>query len=343
VAIGLMYAFNESAKAAEELSKEINDINEGLADTIQRTEALRDTTGDRVAAGVEIILGVDVPTAEEMAKDALEGGRLIEQSWDDFMVARAASYENLTESDQQFIDNAMKDLEIYYEHWKALQAKAENDVSFSTIEKSLKDAIKKQDKWGPESLVANIHYAWTDPDEAGMSEYKEALNEIGDDVKFWGHDPLKLMEKIIHHIREGGEISNKALETFGQHWGDNVESLLRDLLETAVVTEESATALFTMATESDTATGAIEALADGFGNATEEMTGFANAREELFFGGTYGNVTGSLYRQVVQQGVGTLYNKQEVIMSNNFHGFFNEQEAAERIITVLDDYFKGKI
>ncbi len=57
---------------------------------------------------VEIILGVDVPTAEEMAKDALEGGSLIEQSWDDFMAARAASYENLTESDQQFIDNAMR-------------------------------------------------------------------------------------------------------------------------------------------------------------------------------------------------------------------------------------------
>ena len=40
----------------------------------------------------------------------------------------------------------------------------------------------------------------------------------------------------------------------------------------------------------------------------------------------------------VTQGVGTLYHKNEVIMSNNFHGFFNEREAANRIIAVLDEY-----
>ena len=72
-------------------------------------------------------------------------------------------------------------------------------------------------------------------------------------------------------------------------------------------------------------------------NLSDEIYNFAGAREELFFGGKYGNVTGSLYRQVVNQGVGTLYHKNEVIMTTNFHGFFNEQEAADRITRIVTD------
>ena len=87
----------------------------------------------------------------------------------------------------------------------------------------------------------------------------------------------------------------------------------------------------------DTAMG-IGNAASEIENLTKEVYNFGNAREELFFGGKYGNVTGSLYKQVVTQGVGTLYHKNEVIMSNNFHGFFNEREAANRIIAVLDEY-----
>jgi len=71
---------------------------------------------------------------------------------------------------------------------------------------------------------------------------------------------------------------------------------------------------------------------------TEEIYQFGGAREELFFGGKYGNVTGSLYKQVVTQGVGTLYNKNEVLVTNQFHGFFNEQEAADRIIRIVTQH-----
>lgn len=78
-------------------------------------------------------------------------------------------------------------------------------------------------------------------------------------------------------------------------------------------------------------------------NLTDEIYNFSGAREELFFGGKYGNVTGSLYKQVVTQGVGTLYHKNEIIMSNNFHGFFNEREAADRIIAVLDEYVSSQV
>ena len=83
----------------------------------------------------------------------------------------------------------------------------------------------------------------------------------------------------------------------------------------------------------------IGTVTEDIKNLTEEIYNFSGAREEVFFGGKYGNVTGSLYKQVVQQGVGTLYHKNEVIMSNNFHGFFNEEESAEKIIDILDRYF----
>jgi len=293
----------------------------------------------------------------------LEGGNLIEQSWNDFMAARAASYENLSKSDQEYIDSAMKDLEIYYNHWMALQEHAENEISFEAVKKKLRDEMGQMEtgedwdmavaakKWGltwEEGLMSamtlgNSAFFTRMQADTWSDEWASALNEVGHEAGMFGDDQMEVMDAIMGHIEKGGTLSDDALGIFGRMWGDDVEGILRALLETAVLTEESAINLFTMATNADEAGEGIDDLGTAFGNATEQMTGFANAREELFFGGSYGNVTGSLYRQVVQQGVGTLYNKQEVIMSNNFHGFFNEQEAAERIITVLDDYFKGKI
>ena len=85
------------------------------------------------------------------------------------------------------------------------------------------------------------------------------------------------------------------------------------------------------------AAGNIDLIADDLKNLTGEIYEFGAAREELFFGGKYGNVTGSLYKQVVKQGVGVLYNKMDIVMSNNFHGFFNEKEAADKIMKVLNE------
>jgi len=102
----------------------------------------------------------------------------------------------------------------------------------------------------------------------------------------------------------------------------------KNLLEEAIIGDREANASLNEAIE--TTTRDLE-------NLTEEMYDFGDAREQLFFGGRYGNVTGSLYKQVVKQGVGVLYNKMDIVMSNNFHGFFNEREAADRIIAVLNE------
>ena len=84
-------------------------------------------------------------------------------------------------------------------------------------------------------------------------------------------------------------------------------------------------------------------MADELANANRELFEFGDAKEELFFGGKFGNVTGSLYKQVVQKGVESLYVTNEVIMTNNFNGFFNEEEAARRIINVLNRHLEGQV
>ena len=125
-------------------------------------------------------------------------------------------------------------------------------------------------------------------------------------------------------------------------WRDFITNILNGKINLDVYGESllNATADLAVFKEEAGLTGeGLGGLADDVANLTEEIYSFSGAREELFFGGKYGNVTGSMYRQVVQQGVGTLYHKNEVIMSNNFHGFFNEEEAATRIMDILDEDF----
>ena len=58
--------------------------------------------------------------------------------------------------------------------------------------------------------------------------------------------------------------------------------------------------------------------------AQEELLGdfseFADAREELFFGGNRGNFTGALYKTVTQGGIETLLHKTEIMQTNIFNG-----------------------
>jgi len=64
----------------------------------------------------------------------------------------------------------------------------------------------------------------------------------------------------------------------------------------------------------------IDAAGDGFTTAEEKMRSFANAREELFFGGKSSNLTGDMMKQVVNKGVENLYSNVELVMTNNFNG-----------------------
>ena len=120
----------------------------------------------------------------------------------------------------------------------------------------------------------------------------------------------------------------------GERFGEVVD-LITALNTMTITADEAALVLANLDLALEEIDESSVAASSELQNLTDEISNFSNAREELFFGGKYGNITGSLYKQVVSQGVGVLYNKNEVIVSNVFHGFFNEQEAAERISSIV--------
>ena len=148
-----------------------------------------------------------------------------------------------------------------------------------------------------------------------------------------------LIEDIAQLMRQGYSLSVEQLDLVSDILdNDAAMAGIRSMNALVMSTDEAAIAMQNLDENATYTADGISDMATDMENLTQELYDFSGAREELFFGGKFGNVTGSLYKQVVQQGVGTLYHKNEVIMSNNFHGFFNEREAADKIIAVLDEY-----
>ena len=178
---------------------------------------------------------------------------------------------------------------------------------------------------------------------------KESMQElgslIGEEMMFGMDSSLDPMEAVrtnldtvIQHMGEGNRLTEEQLELFDAAFDDkelsNYIRAMNDLIQTEETREYNLNAIAGSTKEVNQATA--NSVAE-IKNLTEEIYNFSGAREELFFGGKYGNVTGSLYKQVVTQGVGTLYHKNEVIMTTNFHGFFNEKEAADRITAIVTE------
>ena len=147
-------------------------------------------------------------------------------------------------------------------------------------------------------------------------------------------------QDLVQVMRSGYKLSNEDLDLVSSVYGEGSEVTTAIRTMNALVMTYDDASYYSKQFEgaADDTSSAISGQISEIQNLTEEIYNFGDAREELFFGGKYGNVTGSLYKQVVKQGVGTLYHKNEIIMSNNFHGFFNEREAADKIIAVLDEY-----
>lgn len=136
----------------------------------------------------------------------------------------------------------------------------------------------------------------------------------------------------------GNKLTQRQMELAEDYFNDKeISNYLRTMNQLVITDERRAYGLNAIANATGTVTAYTDSETEALKNLTEEIYNFSGAREELFFGGQYGNVTGSLYKQVVKQGVGTLYHKNEVIMTTNFHGFFNEKEAAEKITRIVTE------
>ena len=81
---------------------------------------------------------------------------------------------------------------------------------------------------------------------------------------------------------------------------------------------------------------AVNNLGKEYSMLNDELTGFANSREEMFYGFDKNNLTGDLVRQVTQQGVDTLVTHTEVIMTNNFNNILTIPEMADQIILEIE-------
>ena len=147
---------------------------------------------------------------------------------------------------------------------------------------------------------------------------------------------LALIDHIIKNMEAEIQLTEEQLVLFEKIIDNDAIFTIVEQMNMMVMTTDSAKIAWA-GINTAMQDGANEAMnsSDAIKNLTDEIYSFSGAREELFFGGKFGNVTGSLYRQVVKQGVGTLYHKNEIIMNTNFHGFFNEQEAAAKIIAIV--------
>ena len=146
----------------------------------------------------------------------------------------------------------------------------------------------------------------------------------------------RISDHMIEGMENGTEYTMEQWDLLGEALGDAdwANELMTNMEKIDMLTMSSRMLEIQQNKLADSTSGVTTDLhgqTEEIKNLTDELYNFSDAREELFFGGKYGNVTGSLYKQVVKQGVGVLYNKQEVIVSNVFHGFFNEKEAGDRI------------
>ena len=150
------------------------------------------------------------------------------------------------------------------------------------------------------------------------------------------------VNSIVAEMEKGRVLTKKEIKAIQELFDDKNITKSFENLNDLVITDTERDQLLGWINDTGEAMDETANAASGYAQEIENLTdtvyNFAGAREELFFGGKYGNVTGSLYKQVISQGVGVLYNKMDIIMSNNFHGFFNEEAAARKIISVLEKY-----
>lgn len=286
-------------------------------------------------------LGITNYTLKELRKD----GDLLE----DTIGKLEDGFEGMDGSQENAIDSALRlaDALLAIANGSAALNDEMIDVSYATIDEAYEGLSEIGNTLDETSLRLGLDYggdrirAGDELVEAGLfsddaieKHYAKAFGykyQIGIDVDF------EQLFSELQKMHEAGErLSKDEIKALGALIDDAEIYGAIVAINNSILTDTSEAGIFGN-DGADQAQENIQTIGRDLQNLTEDVYDFGNAREELFFGGKYGNVTGSLYKQVVKQGVGVLYNKMDIVMSNNFHGFFNEREAADRIIAVLNE------
>ena len=338
--IGAMYLYNKRQEESLELIKEYDAVNDRRNNIQQRMisggdELLLQNQELAEQLGIQSITLRDIYKDEQLrlkVVDALGGalGDYTDEQGDaiDEAYHLADALSTLNGSFESLLQTSM-----------IANAPSEDDGFFDGFFGGLSE--------GYDRVTANIGLASDETedaitrmhelaDEAGFDYEEEALFGLGQNMPRY-HE----MEDVINSlIQSGRKLTDSDIEHLEVLYGHNDEFIRYvEVLNATIMSQGNLDLANAHLSDSfNDVTISIGQTSSDLENLTEEIYQFSGAREELFFGGKYGNITGSLYKQVVTQGVGTLYNKNEVIVSNNFHGFFNEQEAADKIIGIVTNH-----
>ena len=322
---GALYTVNHHQKQQEKIMTKANDRMLEYESTIDR---LGDST--KVLADEELAKALGAGAIE--TKEMLNDTSLIDKE----IQLMTGSMHNYTTAQQASIRQGVEYLHVL----KAItgEAKTMNDMAFAAAKM---DALRQFEGLSGTAMLFTHGLQGSD-DVESMNELFDSFNRVGVEAYNNYGDPLKNAKQnfynLIQLMESGVALTEDQIILFDQAFDNDVLTALVREMNALVATDERLNYAQGKVNSSMEGT-AISAsnTASEIENLTAEIYNFSGARDELFFGGQYGNVTGSLYKQVVQQGVGTLYHKNEVIMTTNFHGFFNEQEAAERITRIVTD------
>ena len=323
---GALLAVNHYQEKQSDLMREANQNMLEYEATIDRLGS-----STKVIADEELSKALGAGNLE--TKDMLENTELIDQE----LKIMTDNMHKYTTAQQTTITQGMSYLHIL----KAIsgESKTLNDMAFNDA----KMRARKQLEGVSGALGAySFDLPFTD-DMESMEELFDSFDRVGVEAyKSKYGNPVDTMRQNLNNLfqvmESGISLTEDQIILFDQAFdNDALTAMIREMNSLVATDERLNFAQGKVNVAMDGTSASAASTASEIENLTAEIYNFSGARDELFFGGQYGNVTGSLYKQVVQQGVGTLYHKNEVIMTTNFHGFFNEQEAADRITRIVTD------
>ena len=338
VGVGMEMFAKKQAKAAEH-SKKLQEEMFEMENLMGRLNAEQKILND---ADLAAALGMEDSTLYQLAQDTELAADAFDKLSNHTLV--------LTNEMNAQIESSLKLLGLFTDlrDGSSILGRQQFSANKRDVDRLMDDAGHGMGRVLNETKIGSqneVKYAKQLAKEIGMAESK--LKDAGDtDTHVGAFMGVQGTEALIDHMIKNMEaeiqLTEEQLSLFEKIVDNDAIFTIIEQMNMMVMTGDSAkiawaginTAMQDGANEAMNSSNAIK-------NLTDEIYSFSGAREELFFGGKYGNVTGSLYRQVVKQGVGTLYHKNEVIMNTNFNGFFNEQEAANKIIGIVTAHMNG--
>lgn len=340
-----MAAMNVRMQGLAEASKKVTDAQTMQSEVMSKLRSDSALFGED-AEYIAKITGLQGVTVKELKEDT--------QLLDRAVRSLNANYDNLDSRQKEQLTNAQSLVSILAQiqdgTYNVLLTQMQLDAYYAAKSESggwfqnTLDAVSSGFDYLVDAGDAFVHFTTGLTD--GASDNQQALQLLADtgfDIEYGGlfqehlyNDTERIVDEAQKVFERGEQLTQDQLDAIKELVNHDIYTMIEQM-NAMVVTGATIDEILMVRSDTEDTAVAISDVAAELQNLTDDIYDFGNAKEELFFGGKYGNVTGSLYKQVVKQGVGTLYNKMDIVMTNNFNGFFNEREAADRIINILND------